>query len=270
MQHIPEPPNSPRLFRPRGIGEILTHAFEIYRQHWKNLIALVAIIVVPLTLLEVFLSDQLTDVVEVTQTVNGQLVVEGSIGTLWVGVLAAAVLSILTYTILAGAITRAAAATFLGRDLDIGEGYRFGLARFWSIVLVGILCGLVILGGLILLIVPGIYFAFRLAVAEQALVIEGHRGRAALSRSWNLVQGLWWHVFGALIVSALLTGIVSAVLTAPFRGSLALVAIGQTIARVVTMPFTALVGVLVYFDVRVRKERYDQPQLEADLARSAS
>ena len=59
------------------------------------------------------------------------------------------------WTVLTGAITRAAAGTFLGRDLEIGESYRYGLARFWSIVLVGVLSALAIVGGFILLIIPG-------------------------------------------------------------------------------------------------------------------
>ena len=45
--------------------------------------------------------------------------------------------------------------TFLGRDLEIGESYRYGFARFWSIVLVGLLSGLAIAVGFLLLIVPG-------------------------------------------------------------------------------------------------------------------
>jgi hypothetical protein len=200
--------------------------------------------------------------------VNGELVVNGSLTAVWLGGLAAALLSILTFTVLTGAITRAAALTFLGRDLDIAESYRFGLARFWSIVLVGLLYGLVVLGGLILFVIPGIFFAIRLSLSVNALVIEGHRGRAALSRSWNLVRGLGWHVFGALFVAAVLAGLVSGLLTAPFGSNLALRAIGQSIGQIITMPFTALVGVLLYLDVRVRKERYDPTQLEADLARS--
>jgi hypothetical protein len=266
---IPDPPDSPRLFRPRGIGEILQHAFEIYREHWKNLIALVAIIVAPLTILQVFISDRLADAYDVSQTVNGELVVNGSLAAVWLGALATGVLSILTFTILTGAITRAAALTFLGRDLDIAESYRFGLARFWSIVLVGLLFALAVIGGFILLIIPGIYFAIRFSLSVHALVIEGHRGTAALKRSWGLVGGLWWHAFGALFVAAVLAAIVSGVLTAPFGSNLALRAIGQTIGQIITMPFTALVGVLLYIDVRVRKERYDPVQLEADLARSA-
>lgn len=266
-QHIPEPPDSPRLFRPRGVGEILAHAFEIYRMHWRNLLALVAIVVVPLTVLQVVVSDLLASSFEVTTTAGGETVVDGSFATFGIGAAVVGILSLLTYTILTGAITRAAAATFVGRDLDIGESYRFGLARFWSIVLVGILVGLAVIGGFILLIIPGIFFAVRLSCSIPALVIEDKRGRAALSRSWNLVAGFGWPVFGAFIVASLLTGLVSGALTAPFSDNLAARAIAQSVAAVVTMPYTALVGILIYLDLRVRKERYTQGELAAELSR---
>jgi hypothetical protein len=36
---------------PRGIGEILRAAFQLYRRHWRTLMAIAAVVVVPLTLL---------------------------------------------------------------------------------------------------------------------------------------------------------------------------------------------------------------------------
>ena len=154
---IPEPPGSPRLLRPRGVGEILTDAFELYRRHWQNLIVIVAVIVIPLSTLQVLLGElwiregltrrELRDGVEV--------VVDGA---LLAGVLASlvvAITSVMMWTVLTGAVTRAAAGTFLGRDLEIGESYRYGFARFWSIVLIGVLSALAIAAGFILLVVPG-------------------------------------------------------------------------------------------------------------------
>jgi len=154
---IPEPPESPRLLRPRTVGEILTDAFELYRRHWQNLFVIVAVIVIPLSFLQVLVGqvwirqglteEELRNGVEVT--VNGAFVA-GILASLVV-----AIISILMWTVLTGAITRAAAGTFLGRDLEIGESYRYGFARFWSIVLVGLLSGLAIAVGFLLLIVPG-------------------------------------------------------------------------------------------------------------------
>ncbi len=38
--------------RPRGIGEILSAAFQLYRRHWRTLFAIAAVVVVPLTVLQ--------------------------------------------------------------------------------------------------------------------------------------------------------------------------------------------------------------------------
>src|SRR4030095_3665540 len=64
------------------------------------------------------------------------------------------------------------------------------------------------------LIIPGIYIGVRLCVSIEALVVEGRRGTQAMGRSWELVGGHWWHAFGTLLVAALLTGLVNALITA--------------------------------------------------------
>jgi hypothetical protein len=269
--YMPGPPDSPRLFRPRGVGEILMHAFDLYRQHWQNLIALVAIIVVPLSALQILVSDVLIgDTFRTSEVRNGEVVVTGNVGAALLGALVVSVASILMWTILTGAVTRAAAGTFLGRDMDIAESYRFGLARFWSIVLVGLLMGVSIALGFILFVIPGFFILTRLTATLPALVVEGRRGTDALGRSWNLVAGHGWPVFGTIIVAALLTGLVGGLLTTPFQDNTFLRIVGQSISSIVTMPYTALVGILIYLDLRVRKERYSPEDLERDLASSAA
>ena len=264
---VPEEPGSPSLLRPRGVGEILGDAFRLYGRHWQNLIVIVAVIVIPLSLAQVLLGDLWLRETFTEEEFRGG--VEISTGTVFAGVLAALVLtfaSILMWTILTGAITRAAAGTFLGRDLEIAESYRYGFARFWSIVLVGVLSALAIAGGFILLIIPGFIVLTFLACGIPALVIEDKRGREALRRSWNLVRGFGWHVFGTIIVAALLNGLVSSLLTAPFGDNYAARSLVAAIASVITMPYMALVGVFIYLDLRVRKERYSAADLERDLA----
>ena len=259
---IPEEPGSPSLLRPRTVGEILADAFHLYARHWQNLILIVAVIVIPLSFAQVLIGEGFSQ-----EELRGG--VEVSTGTAVGGVLAAIVLafvSILMWTILTGAITRAAAGTFLRRDLEIGDSYRYGLARFWSIVLVGVLCALAIALGFILLIIPGFIVLTFLACSIPALVIEDKRGREALRRSWDLVRGHGWHVFGTIIVAAILNGLVNSLLTAPFADNYAARSIVAAIASAITMPYMALVGVFIYLDMRVRKERYSAADLERDLA----
>lgn len=262
MERIPEPPGSPRLLRPRGVSEILGDAFRLYRQHWQNLIVIVAVIVIPLSIAQVLVADAWSG--------DGDGFTDGRLLSAAAVSLVVGITWILMWTVLAGAITRAAAGTFLGRDLEIGESYRYGLARFWSIVLIGVLSALAIVGGFILLVIPGFIVLTHLAVAVPALVVEDERGRAALRRSWNLVRGFAWPVFGTIIVAALLMGVVNAVLTAPFDDNSLARSIAASIASVLTMPYSALVSVLIYLDLRVRKEQYSSSDLERELSSTAA
>src|SRR5215216_3172001 len=170
---VPEPPGSPRLLRPRSVGELLTDAFELYRQHWQNLFVIVAVIVIPLSFLQVLVGDfWIRQGLTEEELRNGIEVVEtGTFAGAILGSIVVAITSILMWTVLTGAITRAAAGTFLGRDLELGESYRYGFARFWSIVLVGLLSGLAIAVGFVLLIVPGFNVLTVLSGAIPALVI---------------------------------------------------------------------------------------------------
>src|SRR6266508_1102317 len=224
-------PGAAALPRPMGIGEILSTAFQLYRRHWRTLLAIAAVVVVPLTLLQYLFG----------------------------------------YLVRTGAITRAVAAEVAGEDPSVEQSYRFGFVRLGSVVLVSVLVGLAIVGGLILLIIPGIYIGVRLAVSIEALVVEGRRGTQAMGRSWGLVGGHWWHAFGTLLDAALLTGIVNAVITAPFSATNWFAqGVAAAVATVVTLPYGVLVGVLLYLDLRARKENLTLESLRADLRASAA
>jgi hypothetical protein len=153
----------------------------------------------------------------------------------------------------------------------VEQSYRFGFHRFWSVLLVSVLVGLATIAGLILFVIPGIYIGVRLCVSIEALVVEGRRGTQAMGRSWELVGGHWWHAFGTLLVAALLTGLVNALITAPFSGTSWFVqAVVAAVATVVTLPYGVLVGVLLYLDLRARKERLTLERLRTDLQASAA
>jgi hypothetical protein len=260
-------PSGAALPRPMGIGEILSTAFRLYQRHWRTLLAIAAVVVVPFTLLQYLLGDQLRTRGEVTS--NG--VVETATWAVGIAGLVAALAGVVMFLVLTGAITRAVAAEVAGEDPGVEQSYRFGFHRFWSVLLVSVLVGLAIIGGLILFIIPGIYIGVRLAVSIETLVVEGRRGTQAMGRSWELVGGHWWHAFGTLVVAGLLTGVVNAVITAPFGNTGWFVqAVAAAVATVVTLPYGVLVGVLLYLDLRARKENLTLEQLRADLQASAT
>jgi hypothetical protein len=260
-------PGEAALPRPLGIGEILSTAFQLYRRHWRTLFAIAAVVVVPLTLLQYLFGYLVRTQGETTR--NG--VVETATWAVAIAGLLAALAGILMYLVLTGAITRAVAAEVAGEDPSLEQSYRFGFHRLGSVLLVSVLVGLAIIGGLILFIIPGIYIGVRLCVSIEALVVEGRRGTEAMGRSWGLVGGHWWHAFFTLLVAALLTGVVNAVITAPFSATNWFVqAVAAAVATVVTLPYGVLVGVLLYLDLRARKERLTMETLRADLQASAA
>jgi hypothetical protein len=252
---------------PRGIGEILRAAFQLYQRHWRTLLAIAAVVVVPLTLLQYGIGHWVRT--------NGQQLHDPVVSTsLWAvagASLLAALVGLLLYQVLTGAITRAIAAEVAGQDPGVEQSYRFGFARLGPVLVVSVLVGLATLAGLIVLIIPGIYIGVRLAVSTQALVVEGRRGTQAMRRSWELVGGHWWHAAFTVLVAGLLTGVVNAVITAPFSaGAWFLQGIAAAIATTVTLPYGALIGVLLYLDLRARKEPLDLGTLEADLQASTA
>ena len=245
-------PGGAALPRPMGIGEILSTAFQLYRRHWRTLLAIAAVVVVPFTLLQYLIGDQVRTRGE--ETANG-VVIETASWAVGIAGLVAALAGVVMFLVLTGAITRAVAAEVAGEDPGVEQSYRFGFHRFWSVLLVSVLVGLATVAGLILFIIPGIYIGVRLAVSIEALVVEGRRGTQAMGRSWELVGGHWWHAFGTLLVAGLLTGLVNALITLPFGDTGWFVqAVVAAVATVVTLPYGVLVGVLLYLDLRARKE----------------
>jgi hypothetical protein len=260
-------PGETALPRPLGIGEILRTALQLYRRHWRTLLTIAAVVVVPITLLHYLVGDLVRTQGESTR--NGA--VETASWSVGIAGLVAALAGILMYLVLTGAITRAVAAEVAGQDPSVEQSYRFGFHRLGSVLLVSVLVGLATIGGLILLIIPGIYIGIRLCVSIEALVIEGRRGTEAMGRSWGLVGGHWWHAFGTVVVGGLLTGSVNAVITAPFGDTGWFVqAVAAAVATVVTLPYSALVGVLLYLDLRARKESLTMEALKTDLQASAT
>ncbi|MGY4590326.1 hypothetical protein ACVWXF_000971 [Thermostichus sp. MS-CIW-40] len=89
----------------------------------------------------------------------------------------------------------------LGNSLDQAVSKAVPLV-FGSILLV-----LIVSLGMLLLVLPGIYWGIRLAFTLCAIVLEDKGATEGLGYSWNLVRGRWWGVFWAFLAVALIFGI---------------------------------------------------------------
>jgi hypothetical protein len=281
--------------QPRRAGELLGAALELYARHPLTLIALAAAVLVPISILNWQTGCSRTQ--GCRTTVLDGVVVSTSWWTTTVWVVVPILLAAVVGAVLAVA-TRTITAQLVGQHPGIRRALRLGLGRpGWlrqAVVLVVVLVAatlllfgpgmylsgldgplpqLAVVANLLLIAVVGLYAGVRLAVSIPAAVVEGRRWPQALSRSWSLLHGHWGHVMATLFLAWLATGLVGALITGLTAGVAGLL-IGdgwlvrtllQAAVLSLVLPYFLVVWVLLYLDLRARKERLDLDTLRADL-----
>jgi len=86
------------------------------------------------------------------------------------------------------------------QSLGIKESLKVAWRKIASFFWIFILEGLAVLGGLILVIIPGIIFSIWFVFCAFVYIDEGTKGTGALKRSKQLVKGYWWPIFGRVLV----------------------------------------------------------------------
>jgi hypothetical protein len=257
----------------RGVGQILSTAFEVYKANAAKLITIVAIVVVPLALLDALLTkvvwapkkETIETVFGNVQTVN---LPRNFFVVLSASLLGAALAIVMSFVVQA-AVSRAAAQATVGDVVDTESSYRWGFRHLGSVLLISLLAGLAIFVGLILFVIPGLIVIVMLCVVIPALVFEGKRGTAALSRSWELVKGSFWHAAGTILLAGLIAAVVAGIPAALAGSNWVAYWILSAIGRAITVPFTALVAVLLYLDLRAKAESLTGDTVRAEIASDA-
>jgi hypothetical protein len=173
-----------------GVGrEVLT----TYRSHFWPLIATAAIVFVPIALLEA-----LTEPLREVETNDG-LAVGEALGT---GLLVAA-LSLLGEIFYSGVVAALVTARRGGRERTLGEVARE--LPYLRLLAVDALFALMVLGGLLLFIVPGLIVVAWFVLAGPVVELEHVGVRAAFRRSRDISRGSGLRIL-ALMVPLLVIG----------------------------------------------------------------
>jgi hypothetical protein len=137
-------------------------------------------------------------------------------------------------------------------DASLGQIFSRVAPSILPLLGAGLLAGLGIALGFLLLIIPGLFLITIWAVVAPVIVVEKPGVFAAFGRSRELVRGHGWTVFGIVIITALLSGIASALLQAAFSAlpEFLEILIGSTIAQAVVTPFGAIAIAVMYFRLR--------------------
>ena len=248
--------------RPLGVGDLLDEMISLYRRHFLLLIGIGAVLLVPLAVLQLLY--------QLALFFGDYLWLVGAISLLYSVVFLVAYLAILLAT------THAVSEIYLGRRPKVRGAYAAGMRRFGGALVLSLLVSLalILMAVTIVGIPAAIYFGVSWLLAPQVLLLEDLGVRKAVGRSRALVSGSWWRVAGIGVLIFLLEAVIQmvfslpqtilqgvAVLSDPSGMGLAVatvlgVLIG-TASQVIAGPIWFCGLVLLYYDLRVRREGFD-------------
>ncbi|MFJ8443687.1 glycerophosphoryl diester phosphodiesterase membrane domain-containing protein [Kitasatospora griseola] len=280
--------------RPLGFGELMDGAFALVRRYWKTAFGLSLVLACVLELVQAGVSWWIHTSGTLTEaTFDGYYTLP---------------LEMLAGVISTGLLTPVIGNSLLGRDTTPKQawaqarphlGRLAGLALLQTVILVGSLAvplvpifaltGATMQPALLLLVLPAmvpmIFLWVRLSFAAPALILERQSVVGALKRSWHLVRGSWWRMFGTMLVFGVAVLLLAMVLTVPgaiitllIGGSptdlyatdaeaaigIGVMAVCGVLAKTLTIPLTGNMIGLLYVDQRIRREA-----LDLELARAA-
>jgi hypothetical protein len=229
-------------------GDIFDRALWVYRRGFVILVAVAAVVQIPLALVEGIIGQRLESTVAAFSRLNGTQPTPEELTALFQDAfpaLIAASLTIGLVSFIAGLLLSPALIVTIarihhGERASVGDAYRaalrsapailvgsivIGLAAaglFAAIVVAGILVVVVsrdsgvavfaILATFILSLFAVIYVTVRWAVWSQAVVLERRGPLDALGRSWQLVKGSMWRTLGITVVVGIVAGLAGAIL----------------------------------------------------------
>jgi len=143
------------------------------------------------------------------------------------------------------------------KNITIKEALKEARPFVWKYLWTEVLGGIIILGGLILLVVPGIIWAVSFSMTCWIVLLEGKTNWTALKASKELVKGYWWPVFGRGLLILCLSILLS-IITSPFdrsAGGQSKYNIVRSIVDIVATPFTVAYLYNMYKSLRNIKKQ---------------
>lgn len=267
----------PQTLPARNLGDLLEETFAIYGRHLWRLITLVAVVQVPISIVS-------TGVYQALQ--GGSVAFGGAVALEGFG-------TVFVY----GAAVFSVGQQYITGEIKLRECYERAWWKVLSLAALTIVVLLIIsilvlpptltdqgalatLGSI--LIAPAIAALVYWSMPVQAVIVEGMNAPAALRRSFDLIRGSWWRIFGITLVLGLVALGLAVVLSIPFalmaamssgrESGLGFVSqlVGGAIVESVVQPVLFIAGTLLYYDMRVRKEEYNLATMSTEMGIAAA
>lgn len=212
-----------------SVGDVINEAFSIYGQNFGILIGSAVLVFI------------------VFGFVSG--ILQSSGGVILVTI--AGIVRIAGYALYTGFVVKLVQDVRDGRrDETIGGLFSSAAPSILPLAVFGILYGIGVGLGLILIIVPGLILLTFWAVGAPAIVVERLGPLEGMGRSWALVRGSAWSVFGTLLVLLIIViaiGVVLGAIANPIGNGA--IWIASIVSTAITAPLFALAVSVMFFDL---------------------
>jgi hypothetical protein len=201
----------------REIGDIFSDTFKFIRQEYKPITKLIAVYVLPFLItygvVQVYLNKNVISKIDLTD----QEALFANIGPIYLNVFLFSLFGLFVQSLLIAAYY-----TYIDAYVKKGKG-NFDLAEITpelfsnglQAIGASLVIFIVVIFGLILCIIPGIYFANTLSIVFMILLFEKKGLGNALTRSVFLVNSEWWNTFLINIIGVILIWTASFVMSIP-------------------------------------------------------
>ena len=267
---------APLRLRPLEIGDLLDETFRMYRRHFLLFAGISVILSIPAAALSGYTYYSLFGAF-LQQISSGQSLDLNSLRATLGAIAVGAVVNLALVPFLYGAVTYATCESALGREVTAGGVVRAVVRRYFQ--LFGYAFLFLLMGILFCLFPLWIWIGIGWSVVMPIMFIENAGLIPALGRSWRLVEGRWWRTFLMFLLIFILVYVARLALDAfivlgqvVLQIVLSSVAVGWIFAAAtavvdsIVTPLIQIAIVLIYFDLRVRREGLDLFQLAQRVA----
>jgi len=241
-----------------NVGDLLTESIDLYKEHWKSFLQYSFWAAIPMLALNFLFA---------------QIIAEGFTGPTGFLYLVAYIIAAVLSTLINIAFLRTIAAVYTKKSVrNIKEEILGAKKLLLPAIGAYILTGLATIGGLFLLVIPGIIFMVWFIFAGHAVAIDGKKAMDAMKFSKKILNGNWWAVFGRFLVIAiivgLIVGIAQGLLAAPFSAASSTVDLYATTLiggalGILTAPFATGAMTILYLDAKKKMNQKNEAKKEA-------
>lgn len=215
--------------------EVVSESARLYAKYWRQYIPYLLVVFLP------------TFILSITGTVSLYLSLYSPLSDLISNILIVILFAASIVITIWGSIAliRALGAGLQAQTLPWRENFKTSNHLILPVILTSLMVGLIVLGGGVLFVIPGLIFSIWYTFATYPVIFEGKKGLEALGISKSLVVGRWWQILGRIIIIGLVFSVVSFIANFLIGQLIDQIPIADFLQSTIDSLFEALIGTIL-------------------------